>query len=139
MAGGASGPITYSVTLTTTKLDELINGGLHKRATELVQYFALLILDLAQSFVPVDTGHLKASLQKGGEENIFEIMGGGLVAVIGTSVLYAVFVEFGTRRMSAQPYLTPAVEAVREEFAHGISSIFGSGVKVVGLQVYGAA
>ena len=30
--------------------------------------------------------------------------------VVGTSVEYSVYVEFGTSRMAAQPYLRPAVE-----------------------------
>lgn len=128
MAINPNGLATFTSTLTTTKLDELIDGGLQHRAAELVQTIAFLILDLAQSFVPVDTGYLKASLQQGGEENVFEILNGGLIATIGTTVIYAVFVEFGTAHMSARPYLGPAVELVRDEWAAGISALFGSNV-----------
>lgn len=128
MAVNPSGLSTFTSALTTTKLDELISGGLQKRAAQLVNYVALLVLDLAQAYVPVDTGHLKASLQKGGEENVFEITGGGLIGVIGTSVFYAVFVEFGTRKMRAQPFLTPAVEQTREVWSQGIRKLFGDEV-----------
>lgn len=37
----------------------------------------------------------------------------GLVAVIGTNVEYAPYVELGTSRMAAQPFLLPALEAAQ--------------------------
>lgn len=44
-----------------------------------------------------------------------EIRSENTVAV-GTNVHYAPFVELGTRKMRAQPYLRPAVENHREEY-----------------------
>jgi isopropylmalate/homocitrate/citramalate synthase len=35
--------------------------------------------------------------------------------VVGTTVEYSVYVEFGTSKMAAQPYLRPAVEAARRK------------------------
>lgn len=35
--------------------------------------------------------------------------------VVGTNTEYAVYVEFGTSRMAAQPYLRPAVERAKRE------------------------
>lgn len=35
--------------------------------------------------------------------------------VVGTNVEYSVYVEFGTSRMAAQPYLRPAVESARRK------------------------
>lgn len=125
MAINPSGLGSNTSTLDTTVLDRLINGGLHQRAEQTVRYFSLVILDLAQTWVPVDTGHLKASLQPGGEDNVWEIEEGGLVAVIGTSVIYAVFVEFGTRNMHARPFLGQAVEATRDAWAAAIFDLFG--------------
>ncbi len=37
-------------------------------------------------------------------------------AIVGPSVEYGIYVEAGTRRMKARPYLGPAVEAARQEF-----------------------
>ena len=57
---------------------------------------------------PVDTGRLRSS--------ITEALGTdsqGLVERIGTDVDYAPHVEFGTSRMRAQPFLRPALDAVR--------------------------
>jgi HK97 gp10 family phage protein len=38
---------------------------------------------------------------------------------VGPSVDYAEFVEFGTSRQGAQPYLTPAAESVSQKFNSG--------------------
>lgn len=44
---------------------------------------------------------------------------------IGTNVEYAAFVECGTRRMSAQPYLRPAVEEHRKTYERIVKDEFG--------------
>ncbi len=45
--------------------------------------------------------------------------------IIGTDVEYATFVEKGTSRQKAQPYLTPAVENNAENIKSIITSTFG--------------
>jgi len=44
---------------------------------------------------------------------------GNVLARVGPCVNYAEFVEFGTSRMSAQPYLTPAAEVVFQKVNDG--------------------
>jgi len=56
---------------------------------------------LAKQLVPVKTGHLRSSIYAKIQE---------WVAEIGAEVTYALFVEFGTRYMQAQPYLYPAIQ-----------------------------
>lgn len=58
----------------------------------------------ARSLCPVDTGRLRSSIvmRKGRD-------GMGFYVEIGTNVSYAPFVEFGTSRQRAQPFLLPAV------------------------------
>ncbi|MDQ5960160.1 MAG: hypothetical protein QG592_1242 [Pseudomonadota bacterium] len=63
----------------------------------------------AKNRVPVDTGALKSSI-------LTEIENGGLAAEVAPHENYALFVELGTRRMSAQPYMIPAADAVRPAF-----------------------
>ena len=46
---------------------------------------------------------------------------GGTTYIVGTNVEYAPYVEFGTRHMSAQPYLRPAVEEVRSNIPRYVS------------------
>jgi len=56
---------------------------------------------LARQLVPVRTGHLRSSIYAKISE---------WVAEIGAEATYALFVELGTRRMRAQPYLYPAIQ-----------------------------
>lgn len=62
----------------------------------------------AKQLCPVDTGRLRASISWRMERD-----GDQVVGVVGTNVEYAAYVELGTRRMSARPYLRPALEAAR--------------------------
>lgn len=68
---------------------------------------ALLVQRTAKQLVPVDTGTLKRSITH-------EFRGKHTVAV-GSNVEYAPYVELGTSKMSARPYLRPALEANRRE------------------------
>ena len=56
---------------------------------------------LAKQLVPVRTGHLRSSIYAKISE---------WVAEIGAEATYGLFVEFGTRRMRARPYLYPAIQ-----------------------------
>jgi len=56
---------------------------------------------LAKQLVPVRTGHLRSSIYAKISE---------WVAEIGAEATYALFVELGTRRMRAQPYLYPSIQ-----------------------------
>lgn len=59
----------------------------------------------AKQNCPVDTGRLRSSISH-------ELaLDGGIVGRVGTNVFYAPFVELGTSRMSAQPFLRPALSA----------------------------
>lgn len=60
----------------------------------------------AKQLCPVDTGRLRASITWQIERDAR-----GLLAMIGTNVEYARFVELGTVRAPAQPYLRPALGA----------------------------
>jgi len=64
----------------------------------------------AQAIVPVDTGNLKNSIQVDLSE--LEELSGEVVP----QAEYAVYVEFGTSKMPAQPYMTPAAEEVGASF-----------------------
>lgn len=82
-----------------------LRGELRQRAGAAIRKAAHDIEAGAKNVVPVDTGNLKNSIQT--------TMEGDLTAVVGTHVEYAPYVEYGTRRMAARPYLGPAAEAVR--------------------------
>lgn len=84
--------------------------GMQQKAGEAAERAASLgaqkALQRAQSLVPVRTGRLQASLQKkeqGGSARVF------------ARVHYALYVERGTRRMTARPYLAPAFRRAVQE------------------------
>jgi HK97 gp10 family phage protein len=62
----------------------------------------------AKRLCPVDTGRLRSSIT---EELRHDDE--GLVEVVGTDVEYAAYVELGTHRARAQPFLRPAAEAAK--------------------------
>ncbi len=90
---------------------------LRPKASEIVAKAAADIEARAKQVVPVDTGNLKNSIQTE--------MDGDLSASVGTNVEYAPYVEYGTSRMAAKPYLTPAAEAVRSGFTEAMKGLIG--------------
>ena len=79
-----------------------------KRAQLVLQKSARDIEARAKAVVPVDTGALKNSIQARSVA--------ALTWEVAVGQSYAVYVEFGTHRMPARPYLTPAFEVVRPAF-----------------------
>jgi HK97 gp10 family phage protein len=72
----------------------------------------------AKERCPVDTGRLRNSIA-------VELEDGGMNGAVGTNVEYAPFVEFGTSRMPAQPYLLPAFEEERAVFIERLKRELG--------------
>lgn len=65
---------------------------------------AIRVENLAKAYCPVDTGRLRASIGITRHPNN--------VISVGSNVEYAIFVETGTSRQRAQPYLKPALDNV---------------------------
>lgn len=63
----------------------------------------------AQDNAPVDTGALKRGIG-------LEIEDGGMTAVSEATEHYAGYVEYGTRKMQAKPYMKPAFDKVKKQF-----------------------
>ena len=63
----------------------------------------------AKDLCPVDTGRLRNSISYAVEESEQAVY-------IGTNVEYAAYVEMGTSRMKARPYLKPAAENYSDEY-----------------------
>lgn len=72
------------------------------------------IAGFAARTAPVDTSALRNS--------IGWAMAGKTSAIVSVGVAYGAYVEYGTRKMAAQPYLTPAVEWMRPQFAAAIAN-----------------
>jgi len=83
-----------------------------------VQQIAEDIADLARELVPVDTGALQASIEATKVEAYhWEVTAGDEAAD------YATYVEHGTTRMAAQPFLTPAADAHKERYFRGVAQL----------------
>lgn len=85
------------------------------KGAEAVQ--AQVINDAAQ-IVPVDTGNLLRSIKPGG----IQIMDTDVWAFIIADADYASYVEFGTTRQKAQPYLGPSILANQRNFVTAIAA-----------------
>ncbi len=65
----------------------------------------IMIESDAKRLVRVDTGRLRSSLT-----HEIEVVGNKIIGRTGTNVNYAIPQEYGTSRMSAQPYLRPSLK-----------------------------
>lgn len=70
----------------------------------------------SQRNAPVDTGNLKRSID-------LEISPNGLKATVEPKAEYAAYVELGTRKMEAQPYLKPAFEEQKKQFEKDLQKL----------------
>ncbi len=82
------------------QVDEATSLALHDTAN--------FILQLIRIYAPVDTGWLRDSYEKKTIEQLH--------IMIGTMVLYAIYQEYGTTKMAAQPHMTPAFWQSREYY-----------------------
>lgn len=93
----------------------MIGAALEAKANAAVRKAAFDVQAQAKQRAPVDTGALRTSI---GVE-----MTGPLSAEVATAMDYAEYVEYGTSKMGAQPYMTPAAEAVRPGFERAMGQI----------------
>lgn len=93
-----------------------VPAALKDEAVKLVAQHAYQIQAAAQQKAPVRTGLLRRSIH-----TVFS--NGGMSAVVGPSVVYGIFVEFGTRRMAARPYMRPAAELIFPKFVDAMKAL----------------
>jgi len=85
------------------------------QAALIVAKAALDVEGKAKMGAPVDTGHLKGSVQA---KDISQ-----LEWEVRVGADYGIYVEFGTSRMAAHPYLVPAAELVRPSFVAAMATL----------------
>ena len=108
--------IRYSVVVTKDNF-KAIQGQLKTKAGVAVRKAAFDIEAHAKQNAPYDTGNLRNSIQAQPE--------GDLTWVVGTSVHYAAYQEYGTAHgVPPHPYMVPAAEAVRPSFEAAMKSLF---------------
>lgn len=89
--------------------------GMEAKANAIVAKAALDIQAQAQTRAPVDTGKLKNSIQA------YQVASGHWRVVVGAE--YGIYVEWGTSRMAAQPYLQPAITTVSPTFLEAMKAV----------------
>ena len=70
----------------------------------------------SQRYAPVDTGFMKRSIQIEGEDN-------GMTARVYPTAEYAPYVEYGTRYMTAQPFIRPSFEKQKDIFISDLKKL----------------
>jgi len=96
-----------------TKIPGMISKA-ERYADEVIRKGAHDVLGRSQSAVPVRTGNLKTS---------GHVETGHLSATIAYSADYAEYVELGTRRMGARPFLRPAFEQVAPQIIRALHPV----------------
>lgn len=96
---------------------------IHSFLEQGIEACTILVLHDAQNRTPVDTGLLRTS-----EARRVERRGDFITGLVGTNVEYAPFQEFGTSKMAAQPFLTPALNSNKAEIKAIITAALNRGV-----------
>jgi HK97 gp10 family phage protein len=122
----AGGTVSAVLRLDTKEVDRIIKT-LDSNFEDVLEGIAFEIERNAKQLAPVDTGTLRASIHTRTKKSsnykqpsnpkgatIEDLPGpdGKVIAIVGSGVEYAAYVELGTSRMAAQPYLGPAAEGV---------------------------
>lgn len=92
--------VSFGCDITTDNID-VIRTATREQLEAAFEEIGLYAEAFAALKCPVDTGNLRSSITHITDES---------KAVIGTNVTYAPYVELGTSKMKAQPYLRPAIE-----------------------------
>ncbi|HLH22445.1 MAG TPA: HK97-gp10 family putative phage morphogenesis protein [Chloroflexota bacterium] len=133
---------SLSSTLTYAGL-QAFRDSLHDRADEVIRKAAFDVEARAKQAAPIDTGALRNSIYTrtrkesgyGAARSAAQGANGqarmlpeherpdDLAAVVAVGAEYGVYVELGTRRMGARPFLGPAAEAVRPAFVEAMKAL----------------
>lgn len=95
------------------------------RARTVIRKTALDIEGTAKALAPVDTGNLKNSI---GHSDLRIGNSGQLVAEIGPTANYGIFLEMGTSRAPAQPFMGPAADRHTPNFEAAMQQLGMEGI-----------
>lgn len=97
---------------------EQVAQGIKSSIGTALEKIGLLAEGYAQMKCPVDTGNLRASITH-------EVDSSEKAVYIGTNVEYAPYVELGTSKQKAQPYLRPAATEHGDQYRQVLKSALG--------------
>jgi|SRR6185312_14966042 len=110
--------------------------GIDKQVQALVKKTAFDVEASAKGNAAVDTGFMRSSIYVKTEDSSDNSAGGKdafpeveipehNAALIPVGAVYGIFVEYGTHKMGAQPFMTPAVEQARQPFLDALRLVVG--------------
>ena len=105
--------------ITGTDNSEEVSQGIKSAINVALEKIGLFAEGYAQMKCPVDTGNLRASITH-------EVDTGGKAVYIGTNVEYAPYVELGTSKQKAQPFLRPAATEHGNQYRQVLKDALGS-------------
>ncbi len=91
-----------------------------QEAKRIVDNTALRVEKSAVQIAPFDTGYLK--------QHIISSSDGTLSAKVEAEAEYSVYQEFGTRKMSAQPFMGPSVKQETPFFYQKLNNLVNKGL-----------
>lgn len=83
-----------------------------------------IVEDEAKSLCPVSTEETRPGGPHGELRQSITSQTDGLTGLVGTNKEYAVYVEFGTYKVAAQPYLVPALKSKQSDVIAAIAAEF---------------
>ena len=93
------------------------NAGAQLKAGQVVRKAGADVERIAKQRAPVDTGHLRNS--------IGTTTHSPTSVEVGPTASYGIYLELGTYKMAAQPYMGPAADAVEPLFVAAIEQLGG--------------
>lgn len=109
MAGGVS--------VEQDNIEQAVDG-IESAISVALEEIGLLAENYAEKKCPVDTGNLRGSITH-------EVDADGNAVYIGTNVEYAPYVELGTSRQKAQPFLRPAASEHGAQYRQVLKKALG--------------
>lgn len=119
--------------------------GLHEAVAQAVRQVAGDVATQAKSNAPVDTGFMKSAIytvtndsstyMASGEHALppVDAPGDDQTAIVAAGASYSIYVEMGTYKMAAQPFLTPAAAGVEQNMAITVAGIIADKLSSLGL------
>lgn len=115
------------VTINFSGLDDLVKGFSHQpaviknEATRIINTVAGKVEKTAYQNSPKDTGYLS--------QHIMAEPKGALNAQVIATANYSIYLEMGTRKAPAQPYMGPAVKAHEKDLYTMLSNLLKEGIR----------
>lgn len=118
-AGLTAGDVAGNLIILQDNTEYVVNA-MDRALAEALDEIGEMVVQRARELCPVDTGRLRNSIthRMGGGGFSFPGMGAsvGKEVTVGSNVEYAAYVELGTSKMDAQPFLRPAAEDYAGEY-----------------------